>query len=71
MKCTCCGSDMQKGYIQSRDGVYWSNKLQVIAAIKGLSSDSIKLSGDNEGPFSGSYVVAWKCNKCRKILIEY
>ena len=33
MKCPYCGEEMQLGCIQCRDGVYWSEKERVIAAL--------------------------------------
>ncbi|MGN0721598.1 MAG: PF20097 family protein [Anaerovoracaceae bacterium] len=70
MLCKCCGSEMSKGYIQCRDGVYWDEKKRKLAAIP-LSSTAIKISSDDGGAFSGSAVVAYRCEKCRRIEIEY
>ena len=61
---------MAKGYIQSRDGVFWDDKERVIAALS-LGKNAIKLSGDSEGAFSGSSAVAYRCEHCRLVVIEY
>ena len=45
MKCPYCGEEMQLGCIQCRDGVYWSEKERVIAALNiggGKSTNSMK-----------------------------
>lgn len=70
MKCPYCNSDMQEGYIQCRDGVYWSNKKRLISAIAPLNNESIKLA-NGEGPFAGSCVIAYNCSYCKKIMIDY
>ena len=36
MKCPYCNEEMVKGYIQCRDGVDWTEKKQVIAALSAL-----------------------------------
>lgn len=38
MKCPYCNSEMILGYIQCRDGVSWSEKMRLIAAIPPLSN---------------------------------
>ena len=70
MKCPYCNSEMILGYIQCRDGVSWSEKMRLIAAIPPLSSSSIILSS-GEGAFSGSAVEAYRCAECKKIIIDY
>ena len=44
MKCPYCGEEMQLGCIQCRDGVYWSEKERVIAALNIGGGKSIKLN---------------------------
>ena len=70
MKCPYCNSEMILGYIQCRDGVSWSKKMRLIAAIPPLSSSSIILSS-GEGAFSGSAIEAYRCDECKKIIIDY
>ena len=71
MKCKVCGEEMKLGYIQCRDGVFWRTKLQRIAAVPSEGKNSIKLSGQTNGPFSGSFVEAYNCEKCRTVIIDY
>ena len=72
MKCPYCGEEMQLGCIQCRDGVYWSEKERVIAALNIGGGKSIKLNEKSiGGPFGGASAEAWLCEKCKKIVIEY
>ena len=71
MKCPYCGEEMQLGCIQCRDGVYWSEKERVIAALNIGGGKSIKLNEKSiGGPFGGASAEAWLCEKCKKIVIE-
>ena len=55
MKCPYCGEEMQLGCIQCRDGVYWSEKERVIAALNIGGGKSIKLNEKSiGGPFGGA-----------------
>ena len=69
--CNECNSEMESGYVQSRDGVYWDSKVRRVAVLAGINSSAIKLSGDAEGVFSGSAAKAYLCEKCRKVVIYY
>ena len=69
-KCPYCGEEMELGYIQCRDGVLWSEKKRIIAALPTLSR-SIDLASDEGGVFSGYSTEAYNCIKCKKIIIEY
>ena len=71
MKCPYCGNDMVKGYIQCRDGVYWAEKQRPVAAVPLLSGNVISLSSDTSGVLSGKSAIAYCCNKCRKIIVDY
>ena len=72
MKCPYCGEEMQLGCIQCRDGVYWSEKERVIAALNIGGGKSIKLNEKSiGGPFGGASAEAWLCEKCKKIVIGY
>ena len=66
MKCPYCGEEMQLGCIQCRDGVYWSEKERVIAALNIGGGKSIKLNEKSiGGPFGGASAEAWLCEKCK------
>ncbi|MEA5040334.1 MAG: PF20097 family protein [Clostridiaceae bacterium] len=70
MKCPYCDEEMQLGYIQCRDGVIWDTKKRIVAALPSIRSSSIAL-GSGDGPFSGSSVLAYNCENCKKIVIDY
>lgn len=66
MICPFCGKEMKKGYIQSREGVFWTEKKHMFGAIAvfGFDRDAIDLN-----PKEG-YVNAFMCEKCRKVIID-
>ena len=66
MKCPYCGEEMQKGYIQCRDGVYWSSKKRPVAAIPPLNKEAVHLHG-----YEDDIPEAWNCPACRKVILEY
>lgn len=69
-KCPFCNNDMTKGYIQSRDPLYWSEKIRKIAAIPPINN-SILLAIPDETVFKGTSIEAYNCSKCKKIVISY
>ena len=70
MICATCGEEMIKGYIQCRDGIYWDEKKRLISAIA-LSTTAIPLGDNVAGPFTGAVVTAYRCKKCKQIVINY
>lgn len=66
-RCPYCNQEMESGYIQCRDGVTWTKKLQPVAALSWLSSTAVHLS---ESAFNPN-VEAYICKECRKIIIDY
>ena len=69
MKCPYCGKDMTLGYIQCRDGVWWTLKKQLVAALSFFGKDSTSL--DNGASDNAHAVYAYKCDDCRKVIIDY
>lgn len=61
-RCPYCGGEMLLGYMQSRDGVYWSMKKKLVPALPGLAKDELYLSDGSAA------VEAYNCPKCRVIL---
>ncbi len=61
MLCPYCKGEMEKGYLQSRDGLGWNHKKKWIAALSGMIADQ---------PL-GTVVVAYRCASCKKLLIDY
>lgn len=70
MKCPYCDQEMTLGYIQSRDGVYWSSRKRFVAALPPLRSENIRL-GSEDGPMSGAAAEVWLCRSCKKMVIDY
>ena len=69
MKCPYCEKEMEKGYIQCRDGVTWTPKKQLVSALSILGKDAVSLF--NGAADNSSAVYAYKCSKCKKVLIDY
>ena len=71
MKCPYCDKEMEKGYIQCRDGVYWAEKIRPVAAIPVFSGNMISLSSDEVEVFSGKAAVAYCCRECKKVIVDF
>ena len=69
MNCPYCGKEMQLGYIQSRDGVTWSDKEYAIKALATLHPGSISLANGVED--KNTAVYAYRCADCKKVIIDY
>jgi hypothetical protein len=65
MKCPYCGEEMQLGCIQCRDGVYWSEKERVIAALNIGGGKSIKL---DKFKYMKLHLVCFRKQNIRKIV---
>ena len=61
MQCPYCGNEMEKGYLQSRDGIGWGKKEVFIKAFSELLA---------EKPL-GKTVETYSCRQCKKLIIEY
>ena len=46
MKCPYCEKEMTLGYIQCRDGVYWTLKKQLVASLSSLGKGSTCLAAE-------------------------
>ena len=47
--CPYCGGELLTGYIQSRDGVCWSEKKKLVSALPGLAKDELYLPDGHIG----------------------
>lgn len=62
MKCPYCNGEMDKGYIESRDYLYWSDHQRALPAIPPVKGIWI--------PFERE-IVAHRCRDCKKLVIDY
>ena len=69
MKCPYCGMEMSLGYIQCRDSVTSNKMEQLVVAISDLGADLVL--ANESGIFSGSSVVTYNCQSCKKIIIDH
>lgn len=68
MKCPFCGKEMELGFIQCRDGMHWTPKKQLVAALSAFGKDSVSLEN---GAGSDRTVYAYKCGDCKKVILDY
>ena len=69
MKCPYCNIEMEKGYIQCRDGVTWTPKKQLLSSLSVLGKNSIQIANGASDDYKTVY--AYNCHECKKIVIEY
>lgn len=62
MKCPYCNNEMDKGYIQSRDDLYWTEKTRLLSALPPLRGEWTSI----ENP-----AVCYRCIECKKLVIDY
>lgn len=70
MKCPYCNEEMKVGYIQCRDGIYWTENKRMVTALPPMNGESVDLRTISEGSYKAC-AVAHNCPKCKKILIDY
>ena len=68
MICPYCQTEMVKGYIQCRDGVFWTPERALISALSGIKKGAVSLRNDPEHGNSTS--VAYLCKNCKKVIID-
>ena len=71
MNCPYCQKPMESGFIQCRDGVFWTAKERPVAALPLMGGPRIDLSDGESGPFRGRKAPAFCCKDCKKILLDY
>lgn len=69
MKCPYCDKEMTLGYIQCRDGVCWTLKKQLVAALSSFGKEGTSLA--NGAADNSNTVYAYKCGDCKKVIIDY
>lgn len=68
MKCQHCGEEMTLGFVQCRDGLHWTPKIQLIAALSSLGRGSVSLKN---GADDSRTVYAYRCSQCKLVVIPY
>ena len=67
MKCSCCQSEMEKGFIQSGRDILWTEKRHIVSLKPKHEKEFIIASN----PVGGATVKGFCCRKCKKIVLEY
>ena len=70
MKCPYCDGEMAQGYIQSRDGVFWSEKLRPVAAIAVLGGGKTVALHSSAVSDRTHAALAWYCKACGKVIVD-
>lgn len=70
MICPYCNREMEKGFVQCRDGLHWTPKKQKVAALSGMGKGAVQI-GSEEGLVPNTSAVAYHCEECKFVLIPY
>ncbi len=70
MICPYCNNEMRKGFVQCRDGVYWTPKKQWVSALASLASGAIPIGTDDK-LMPNSKAIAYNCENCKNVMIPY
>ena len=70
MKCPYCNNEMQKGYVQCRDGFYWTPKKQWVSALASLAIGAVPI-GNDDMIKRNQQAVAYNCANCKNVIISY
>lgn len=70
MKCPYCNNEMQKGYVQCRDGLYWTPKKQWVSALASLAIGAVPI-GNDDMIKRNQQAVAYNCTNCKNVIISY
>lgn len=67
MECPYCKAEMEQGVIQSPHELFWEKKTHILGRAK-FHKGSTLLSAYS---MVGSTVIAYQCDACKKIVIDY
>ena len=70
MKCPHCNIEMEKGFVQCRDGVYWTPKKQWVSALSSMAKRAVAIGMDDK-LMPKSKGLAFNCEKCKTVIIPY
>jgi hypothetical protein len=68
MLCPYCNKEMENGYIQSGTIIIWTPKKHKISLLPRNDGRDIHLA---KKPLGGATVYAYRCNDCKRIIINY
>jgi hypothetical protein len=68
-KCSKCGGEVKKGYIQAANRIAWVPEVTKASVEPSLNKGAVVLSKQNR--FSINYVDAYLCKKCEAVFIDY
>ena len=72
MVCPYCGKEMEKGFIQFRDGVWWSEKKRPVSALHIFGGNMVELTKSLPGMTGDRRAAdAYLCRDCRKVVVDY
>ena len=72
MLCPYCGKEMEKGFIQCRDGVWWSEKKRPVSALHIFGGNMVDLAKSLPGVAGDRRAAdAYLCRDCRKVVVDY
>jgi len=72
MKCPYCDEEMKHGVIEGRDTIHWKPKRASFFKRTEFYEDTIILSEEPLVSFyKGASVDAYRCDHCKKIIIDY
>lgn len=68
MLCPYCQNEMTDGFIQSRDGVFWTPERAMIPSLAFLKRSAVPLGSEPGMTFSAAR--ACLCRACNKVIID-
>ena len=69
MKCPYCDKEMESGYIQCRDGIHWTPKKQLVAALSFLGKGRVSLANGEDDDWG--VAITFICRDCKKAIIDF
>jgi len=70
MKCPYCNKEMNSGFIQCRDGIYWTPKKQWTPVFSSMADGAVPI-GEDDRLMPNSKAIAYNCLQCKTIVIPY
>ena len=68
MICPYCNAEMESGFLQGGHSIIWTPKPHKISLLPRQDGRDVVLASD---PLTSAKAPSYKCDKCRKIIVEY